>query len=90
MNYLLRVSLDIFCFSDGFFPHKTYDMRRICIYSNDICWLTGKSERYARSVIRDIKLLKKKQKHQLVTIAEACEYLGLPYDEVFNRINGIG
>ncbi|OBX23236.1 MULTISPECIES: hypothetical protein [Bizionia] len=65
-------------------------MRRICIYSKDISWITGKSERYAREVIRDIKLLKKKKKHQLVTISEACEYLGLPYDEVFNSINGIG
>ena len=38
-------------------------------------------------VIRDIKLLHNKKKHQLVTIAEACSYLGLPYDEVFRMIN---
>lgn len=62
-------------------------MKRICIYSKDICWLTGKSERYAREVIRDIKLLRKKEKHQLVTIAEACDYLGLPYQDVFLMIN---
>ncbi|WP_417558498.1 hypothetical protein [Mesoflavibacter zeaxanthinifaciens] len=62
-------------------------MRRICIYSKDICWITGRSERYARGVIRDIKLLKKKKKHQLVTIAEACDYLGLPYDVVIDMLN---
>lgn len=62
-------------------------MRRICIYSKDICWITGRSERYARGVIRDIKLLKKKEKHQLVTIAEACDYLGLPYDVVIDMLN---
>jgi len=62
-------------------------MKRICIYSKDICWLTGKSERYAREVIRDIKLLRKKERHQLVTIAEACDYLGLPYQDVFLMIN---
>ena len=62
-------------------------MKRICIYSKDISWITGKSERYAREVIRDIKLLRKKKKHQLVTIAEACDYLGLPYEDVFLMIN---
>lgn len=62
-------------------------MKRICIYSKDISWITGKSERYAREVIRDIKLLHKKDKHQLVTISEACDYLGLPYEDVFLMIN---
>lgn len=63
-------------------------MQRICIYSKDICWITGKSERYARDVLRDIRLLRKKKKHQLITIAEACDYLGLPYEEVSGMLNG--
>ena len=62
-------------------------MYRICIHSKDIELLTGKGERYARYVLRDIKLLHKKQKHQLVTIKEACDYLGLPYEEVFELLN---
>lgn len=62
-------------------------MQRICIYSKDICWITGKSERYARDIMRDIRLLHKKKKHQLITIAEACDYLGLPYDQVCDMLN---
>jgi len=60
---------------------------RVCIYPNDVAWLTGRGERYGRTVIRDIKLLHKKERHQLVTIKEFCDYLGLPYDEVFTIIN---
>lgn len=62
-------------------------MHRICIYSKEICWITGKGERYSRDILRDIKLLHKKEKHQLVTIQEFCDYLGLPYEDVFKMIN---
>ncbi|WMI69859.1 hypothetical protein [Mangrovimonas sp. YM274] len=65
-------------------------MYRICIYPKDVSWLTGKGERSARELIRDIKLLHHKDKHQLVTIKEFCEYTGLPYDDVFNVINQKG
>lgn len=64
-------------------------MHRLCIYPEDIIWITGKSESYARDVLRDIRLLHRKERHQLVTIAEACTYLGLSYQEVFNAINRI-
>ena len=62
-------------------------MHRVCIYPQDIVWLTGRSERYARDVIKDIKLLHRKERHQLVTIKEFCDFMGLPYDEVFRIIN---
>ncbi|WP_242131680.1 hypothetical protein [Aestuariivivens marinum] len=65
-------------------------MHRICIYTQDIIILTGRSESYAREVLRDIRLLLKKERHQLITIAEFCEHMGLPYEDVFNRINKIG
>ncbi|WP_223033966.1 hypothetical protein [Hanstruepera marina] len=61
---------------------------RMCIYAKEISFITGRSERYAREVIRDIRLLHGKDKHQVITIAEACDYLGLPYAEVFKMING--
>ena len=64
-------------------------MHRVCIYSKDIEWITGKSPRCAREIIRDIKLLHLKSKHQLVTIEEFCDYMGLPYTVVFNMINKI-
>ena len=64
-------------------------MHRVCIYSKEIEWITGKSPRCAREILRDIKLLHHKQKHQLVTIKEFCDYMGLPYSEVYEMINTI-
>ena len=64
-------------------------MHRVCIYAIDIVWITGKSARCAREIVRDIKLLHKKKKHQLVTIKEFCDYMGLPFNEVFNMINNV-
>ena len=64
-------------------------MFRICINTKEIEWITGKSSRGAREIVRDIKLLHKKKKHQLITIEEFCNYMDLPYQKVFNMINNI-
>jgi len=55
---------------------------RICIYPQDVQIITGKSERYGRKIIKNIKDKLKKQKHQLVTIDEFCEYMGLEINRV--------
>jgi hypothetical protein len=52
-------------------------MQRICIYPKDIQLVTGKSERYGRDLIKKIKEHFQKQPHQVVTIEEFCQYLGL-------------
>nr|WP_042296557.1 hypothetical protein [Nonlabens ulvanivorans] len=57
-------------------------MKRICLYPKDVQIITGRSERYGRNVISDIKLLLKKEKHQLVTIEEFCSYMGLEISKV--------
>ncbi len=57
-------------------------MKRICIYPKDIQIITGKSERYGRSIIKLIKEHLNKEKHQLVTIDEFCEYIGLEVSDV--------
>ena len=62
-------------------------MKRICIYPKDIQKVTGKSERYGRDVITKIKTLKNKDKHQLVTIEEFCEFLGLECESVRSLLN---
>lgn len=54
---------------------------RLVIYPVDIMKITGKSESNARKVIKSIKTLLKKEKHQKVTIAEYCDYYG------FNKNN---
>jgi len=52
-------------------------MERVCIYPKDIQLVTGKSERWGRDIIRKIKQQINKQEHQLVTIDEFCNYMGL-------------
>jgi hypothetical protein len=62
-------------------------MERLCIYPKDIQVVTGKSERYGRSVIQQIKKKYLKESHQLVTIEEFCNYTGLKQDNVLKSIN---
>ncbi len=64
-------------------------MQRLCIYPQDVVFITGRSASYARELIRDIRFLHKKQRHQVVTIWEFCDYMGLPFDDVFKQINGL-
>ena len=60
--------------------------KRICIYPQDVQLITGKSERYGRKIIKNIKDKLKKQKHQLVTIDEFCEYMGIEKEKVNSLI----
>ena len=52
-------------------------MGRICIVPKDIARLTGKSERSSRLVYAKIMKHYKKEKHQVITINELCEYLDI-------------
>ena len=60
--------------------------KRICIYPQDVQLITGKSDRYGRKIIKTIKDKRNKQKHQLVTIDEFCEYMGLEKEKVISFI----
>ncbi|MCO5268991.1 MAG: hypothetical protein M9897_08870 [Brumimicrobium sp.] len=57
-------------------------MKRLVIHTKDVMIITGKSERYSRYLIKQIKEEIGKQNHQYLTIREFCEYLGLNPDEV--------
>jgi hypothetical protein len=57
-------------------------MKRICIYPKDVQIITGKSERYGRDIIKKIKEDLNKQKHQLVTVDEFCEFIGIEMEKV--------
>ena len=61
-------------------------MNRLCIYPKDIQRITGKSDRYGRYIIKKIKDHFSKEQHQLVTIDEFCQYMGLQYDAVIKEI----
>jgi hypothetical protein len=64
------------------------ELSRMIIYTKDIQRLTGKSERYGRKVLNQIKVKTGKQKHQLVSLAELCDYLGLSVEDVRKYLNG--
>lgn len=63
------------------------ELIRMVIYTKDIQRITGKTERYSRKVLKRIKLKYGKQKHQLVSLAEFCEYMGLKVEEVSKYLN---
>jgi hypothetical protein len=57
-------------------------LQRIAIYSKDIQRITGKSDRWSRNLIAKIRSALGKEKHQLVTFDEFCEYMGLKKEDV--------
>lgn len=61
---------------------KILTLKRVVIYPKDIMQITGKSERYSREILRKIKALHNKQKHQLVSLQEFCDFIGLNVEEI--------
>jgi hypothetical protein len=63
------------------------EVKRICIYPKDIALITGKSERHGRRILERIKLELQKDTHQIVTINEFCNYMGVEKREIEKIIN---
>ena len=63
------------------------ELHRICIYPKDIMRITGRSERYARTLHERIKLYYDKKPHQLLTVYEFSEYSGIELKIVEGYIN---
>ena len=61
--------------------------KRICIYPKDIMRITGKSEKFSRSLMLKIKKSLQKNKDQMVSVTEFCEFTGLKPDEVLSLIS---
>jgi hypothetical protein len=55
---------------------------RLIIYPKDIQLVTGRSESYARKIIRAIKKSLGKKKNQFVTYKEFCEFSGLCLEDL--------
>nr|BFF38531.1 hypothetical protein BACY1_03360 [Tenacibaculum mesophilum] len=51
--------------------------KRACIYPKDIQRITGRSERYGRKLLQDIKDFFGKESYQFITIKEFAEYSGI-------------
>ncbi len=58
------------------------NQKRACIYPKDIQRITGRSERYGRKLLNDIKIFLDKEPHQFVTVVEFSEYSGIQLDIV--------
>ena len=62
-------------------------MKRICIYPKDVQIITGRSLRYCQELIKHIKVLHNKEKHQSVTIKEFCNYMDFPFEDINDMIH---
>ena len=58
------------------------NQKRACIYPKDIQRITGRSERYGRKLMQDIRIFFDKESHQFITIKEFSEYSGIEEDIV--------
>jgi hypothetical protein len=56
--------------------------KRACIYPKDIQSITGRSERYGRKILQDIREVLGKKSHQFVTVNEFSEYSGIQLEIV--------
>ncbi len=57
---------------------------RACIYPKDVQCITGRSERYGRKLLKDIRAYFGKQPHQFITSEEFAEYSGINI-EIINQ-----
>jgi len=57
-------------------------MKRLCIYPKDIMIITGKSERYSRMLLNQIKQELGKSQEQFLSVKEFSEYSGLDEEDV--------
>lgn len=62
------------------------NMEPLCIYAKELSWITGKSERYCRDLLKQIKRHFNKADHQILIVEEVGQYLGLPKEEIIKRI----
>jgi len=62
--------------------------KRVCIYPKDVQRITGKSYRYARLLLIEMRKELQKEEHQFLTIEEFCHYKGLKLELVLPLIFG--
>lgn len=55
---------------------------RVCIYPKDIQGITGRSERFGRKLINQMKEYFGKEPHQFITANEFSEYTGIDQETI--------
>lgn len=56
---------------------------RLVIYPKDIQLITGKSHRSAQNMLRNIRIALHKEKDQLISFTEFCQFTGMKEDMVY-------
>ena len=62
-------------------------MQRVVIYPKDVQRITGKSEKYGRRLLVQIKAKFAKEPHQFVSVIEFCQFTGLAPELVNKFMN---
>ncbi len=62
---------------------------RACIYPKDIQRITGRSERYGRKLLNDIKAHFGKKSYQFITAEEFAEYSGIKEEIVKEYLEAV-
>ena len=60
--------------------------KKLIIRNGDIQIVLEVSERQARNKMLKIREFFKKEKHQVITVNEFCDYVGLQYEDVISRL----
>lgn len=63
-------------------------MHRIVIYTKDICQLTGKSDKYARGLMKKIYAYYNKSQDIPLTVVEVCNYLRIDVEQASKWMRG--
>ncbi len=62
---------------------------RVCIFPKDIHCITGRSERYGRKLLQDIRKHFDKEPHQFITVEEFAEYSGIKEEIIIQYLEQI-
>jgi hypothetical protein len=57
-------------------------MKRVVIYPKDVQQITGKSERFGRALLKQIKTKLNKEEHQFITIEEFSQFTGIKAEHI--------
>lgn len=57
-------------------------MERLYILPSDVCKLTGKKIRYAQQLLKNLKILLNKEKHQFISKKELADHLDIDVDSI--------
>jgi len=57
-------------------------MGRLYIVPNDVCKITGRKIRYAQQLLKTLREILNKKRHQLITKKELADHLGIDEDSI--------